>query len=53
MEIELNFDNHHEGPKWWAEVVDKDDNILYYTTWYNTKKEAKEDAEQWKLNTGN
>jgi hypothetical protein len=51
MEIYTNLDSEHEGPQWWAEVVNDKEETIYSTTWFHTEQEAIQEAEKWKLNT--
>lgn len=46
MEIYTSKDSVHEGPQWWAEVVENEKTI-YATTWYEHEVEALNDVENW------
>lgn len=54
-EIALSRDNTHDGPQWWAEVLEltvpgtgvEDAEPIYATTWYATQQEAQQDAQDW------
>lgn len=46
MEVYTNRDTEHEGPQWWAELMDGE-RAVYITTWYNTEDEALASLENW------
>lgn len=53
--IVVNFDNQHEGPQWWAEVLEitaegtdaESVETIHATTWYADDMEAERVARNW------